>query len=308
MLARVAALTILVAVLLFSVAAGVAGAQAGPTISLSRASGPCGSEVDVRGSGFRAGDTVFIEIFGAGAGHTRLATVTAGPGGDFVTPVAIGQVTPPQQILILAYPLSFGPRRSDFPDGVPAAPFSVTAAAGLAVAAPRPPPALTIFPPLVTLPAPVPTGRTTVQVEVRGSGFVPGETVYVERVSEQQFHGLGTETQRVETVTADCGGRFSTTVALPAIQTLRYYILAYAESFGPRTAGSVQRAPRQLFAVTIASPTSAAPAVALPGTGVGVNGDAEWTLAFGARATVLAAASLALAAASALGRTRNAGT
>ena len=124
-LPAVAALALLFTVTL----AATARAQPALTITLSRTSGPGETQVAVRGAGFAAGDTVFIEIPGPSGETSRLATDTAGPDGSFVATVTIPRGGPSERITLMAFPTSFQVRSEETVNRAPKATFTVTAAA-----------------------------------------------------------------------------------------------------------------------------------------------------------------------------------
>ena len=97
------------------------------------ASGPGGTAVTVRGTGFSVGETVCIAIPGPTGETNRLGTATAGRNRSFIATVTIPQEVAPEQITIVAFSESV----SLF-TGVPApeAMFTVTAA-GAPHSAPR---------------------------------------------------------------------------------------------------------------------------------------------------------------------------
>jgi hypothetical protein len=87
--------------------------------------------VTVRGSGFAAGDAVYLGILGPsqdGESET-LTVVTAGQDGSFMAAVTIPQGGPLEPITLLAYPASFGPRSRETVSAAPKAIFTVIAAA-----------------------------------------------------------------------------------------------------------------------------------------------------------------------------------
>ncbi len=111
------------------VAAGTQ-AQPLPSIALFPSSGSGGTSVTVRGSGFTAGDTVLVDILGPsqdGESGT-LATANVGQDGSFTTTVTIPSGGPPEQITLMAYPRSFGPRSRETVNRAPKATFAVIVA------------------------------------------------------------------------------------------------------------------------------------------------------------------------------------
>ncbi|MGH3578668.1 MAG: hypothetical protein ACRDU0_14080 [Mycobacterium sp.] len=109
-----------------------------------------------------------------------------------------------------------------------------------------------------------PGGTSTV---VSGSGFMPGDTVFVELI------GPSGETGRLATVAAGPDGRFAVTVTMPAggpIEPLK--LLAYPLSFGLRSPEAIEQAPKAVFTLTPDTP-------GLPNTGTGSAGAAPTVLA-----------------------------
>jgi hypothetical protein len=106
------------------------------------------------------------------------------------------------------------------------------------------------------------------QVSIKGEGFEPGETIYLEI-----FPLGGSSPYRIGNVVADSFGRFSASGPLgnvypglnvpePAppgegqqvnLAPGQYQIMAYPASFGTRTPGTIEQAPKVGFEVTVSS-------------------------------------------------------
>ncbi len=111
-----------------------------------------------------------------------------------------------------------------------------------------------------------PGGTSTV---VSGSGFMPGDTVFVELV------GPSGETGRLATVSPGPDGRFAVTVTMPAggpIEPLR--LMAYPVSLGLRSPAAIQQAPKAVFTLTPATPNTPS----LPSAGTGAAATAPTVL------------------------------
>lgn len=118
-------------------------------------------------------------------------------------------------------------------------------------------------------PAIVPLGMPT-RLTIRGSGFAPGEQVYVYMLDAERFDRMvPSEGAVLGAPVADNAGAFVITAALPRFpQPARLYVVAYAPSFGPQTQTVLRRVPRQT--VNAAGPNQLPPT----GTGAAVVSDA----------------------------------
>ncbi len=103
-------------------------AQEGPLIVVSPQPGPRGSTVTIRGEGFAAADTVFVEMFAvdsSGGGVVRLAAVTADGAGTFRLQAEI-TFSIPKDYFVMAHPQSFGDRTAQTIGRAPKAVFTLT--------------------------------------------------------------------------------------------------------------------------------------------------------------------------------------
>jgi len=118
-----------------------------------------------------------------------------------------------------------------------------------------------------------PGGTSTV---ISGTGFMPGDTVFIEIV------GPSGETGRLATVSPDAGGRFAVTVTMPAGGPIEQIpLMAYPLSLGMRSPEAIAQAPRAVFTLTPAAPVMPATGTASAGATQAVSAMTMLTLLLG---------------------------